>query len=96
MGARASGGRGADAGDVTVIPSFSLWDNTGASLLHPLVLFPKILRTAGSGLYATTTTVFEVIDWQWRWASVQVAGLKPILSVVGKAHLAAGFYDRCE
>ena len=49
MEARASGGRGADAGDLTVIPSFSLCNNTGASLLHPLVLFPKILRTAGLG-----------------------------------------------
>ena len=49
MVARVTGGRGADAGDVTFIPSYSLGDNTGASLLHPLVLFPTFLRTAGSG-----------------------------------------------
>jgi len=49
MVARASGGRGADAGDVAFIPSYSLGDNTCASLLHPLVLFPTLLRTVGSG-----------------------------------------------
>jgi len=49
MVARASGGRGADAGDVSLIPRYSLDDNTGASLLHSLVLFPTLLRTAGSG-----------------------------------------------
>jgi len=49
MVARASGGRGADAGDVTFIFSYSLGDNTGASLLLPVVIFPTLLRTAISG-----------------------------------------------
>jgi len=49
MVARASGGRDADACDVTFIPRYSLGDNTGASLLHPLVLFPTLLRMAGAG-----------------------------------------------
>ena len=53
-------------------------------------------RWVRGALYATTKTVFELIDWQWRWASVKVASLKPILSVVRKAHLDAGFYDQCE
>jgi len=49
MVARSSGGHGADAYDVTFIPRYSLGDNTGASLLHPLVLFSTLLRTAGAG-----------------------------------------------
>jgi len=53
-------------------------------------------RRVRGALYATTKTVFELIDWQWRWASVKVASLKPILSVVRKAHLSAAFYDQCE
>lgn len=51
-------------------------------------------RRVRGALYATTTTVFEFIDWQWRWASVEVASLKPTLSVMRQAHLASGFYDQ--